>query len=226
MKKVILILVISFILMTSGCKPNPNYNPEINAINTMILNFKLDDYYGFEMITTQVDDHDQILNQETWIQHIDRQETLKIMTEISTSQLQPFNLDHMFVESNIVYYFYNNQKGTQVNDGDVVWEESTIESYQTFRFPLKRINTEYFKSYDITIDGDSTVLSAILNPDYTDNALGYTMNGLIDMSIELRFITAEKKITHLIIHFVFELTQIVIEMTPLTDPVQVIIPSV
>lgn len=225
MKKMISLLFLSMLFVITGCTPNPNYNPEITAINTMIQAFKLDDYHGFVMHTTQYDGEENILNSESWIQQIDRSDQIKIMTEISTQTLAPFNLDHMFIHTTTVYYFYNNQMGTQVDEGSIIWEESTLENYQTFRFPIKRVRTEYFQTYNISMDGSSSVLSATLNTNYMDDALGQTIGGLKEMAFTLTYSTTEKRITHVVIHLGFELTHIVIEMTPLMEPVQVIIPS-
>lgn len=226
MKKMILLLFLSISWMVTGCAPNPNYDPEVMAINTMIQEFTLDDYHGFEMVTTQYDAEENILNNESWIQLIDRTNPIKIMTEVTTQSLQPFNVDHMFVETTIIYYYYNNQKGTQIDEGSITWEETSLENYQTFRFPIRRISKEYFKTYDISIDGSSSVLHATLNTNYMDDALDQAIEGLQEMSFTLTFSTTEKQITHVMIHLGFELTQIVIEMTPLMEPVQVIIPNV
>lgn len=226
MKRVLLIILIFIsITFTAGCRKNPNFDPHITKINEIIQSYSLDQFYGFDQSSIQYDQDDDMINEEYVILSINRENELKMMTEVTRKSLLPFDPISQFETSSTTYYFYQNRLGVQINDGAVTWEDSTYDQFNTFKLPIKRLDKSWFINYEIIETDGFIQLKGSIMLNQVNQVLGFSPEQLKDAEITFIYDSSSLLIHQIEIILHFELTHIVITFIPKTEPVQIIIPS-
>lgn len=225
MKKALVFLVIWMSIMVSGCTVPGDHDSRLLKIDTMITRFSTDQINGFDYSVIQKNAQQEVLNQQWVEQRIDRSSDIKIYTEFTGLQLTPFDSNNTHIHSNQVIYYYQNEKGTQINDGLVTWEPSTLADYQTMRLPIVRIRKDDLKSYQISESETLNILTAEIELSRIESLTGHKMTGIISMQLEIRYQASTGTLISIKLTYDQTLSQTVMTFSPYYGTAEVILPD-
>lgn len=225
MRKLYLILLGCLLILISGCTNLTDSDPKLVKVDTLITKFNLDESNGFDYSVIQQDDNQVTLNQLLVEQRIDRTSDIKIYTEFSAMNLLPFNLEQTHETENYVIYYYQNEKGTQIGEGSVIWEATTLESYQTIKLPVVRIRKDDFKTYNVSESNDIATLTAVIEINRIESLTGLKLTGIQSMNLEIQYQISTNRLISVKLEYSQVSSNTVMTFTPYYGSAEVVLPT-
>ncbi len=223
MKKLVIFITLSITLLILSACNQINYNPDISNVNATIRDFQLNNIDGYDLITEQYV-NDVIMNSDHIKERIDRSDDIKIMTEHIQKRLLTFNTVSPYEITQKTYYFYQNQKGTQIEDEPVTWEDSTLEAYQTLVLPVQLIQADDFESFEVSKDNLKNTFVGVIKNSRIRSVLGYTIDTSQDIEFTFIYEPSTKTIIEIKITYTQEASHTDIVFKPFYGQTQVIMP--
>lgn len=227
-KKLGLILMALLMMTLAGCNSFTSGTTEtttqsqVQLIERAIEQFDFHDVNGFDFSSIQYLG-EEVVNSDVIEQRVNWTDN-KIYTEFTTSRVTEFQTESAMITDESVYFYYNNQMGTYVDDV-LEWSSMSLDDYLDFSVPDIQLSTEGFSNYSLEFISDSLVLEAELSSSDIVNILGIDGTGVVTASITIKVNETTYELQELTITYEMNLTNTIIIFSPYYDSAQVVIPE-
>lgn len=222
-----LIIVIGLSFMLFSCKAKEEEEipvDEFDVFKNIVALYSVDLTNGFDYSATQTLGTN-VVHKKTVEQRIDREVETKIYTEANEEYLQEFSLDDAYHQSITTTYFYRNEVGTQINDGEVSWENISLADYLASNIQLGDIRKDDFVSYDIEVDGNIQTLSGELKLSAINRLFDADTSVIEDNEIVIKIDIEKELLIEFVFHYASQETVTEILFQPYYRVANVVLPQ-